>query len=401
MKQVHIIGAGFAGLTLALRLAEKGAQVHLYEKSARVGGLLGTIKTEYGLAEQAANALIRTEASERLFRELGIEALSPLKSSKKRFIWRKIPKAWPLSFSETLTLVIKFLPKILFARKSLNPQKLETLKAWGHKNLGTGATSYLLEPAMQGIYAAEAKNLSSSLILGPMFQAKKKNKRYKGMLTGPEGMQDLVDKLEERLRQLGVSIHLNSTVQIEDLTSGIVVVATSMSAAATVVAKRSDKLAQLLKSLPTTSLLSAKLFFKQGQEKYCGFGCLIPRKDGYNSLGVLFNSYIFAGRNKSYNETWILSGTPELFKIEDAQVLKLIAEERFQLLGFKDALLDYRLDRWVNALPLYGLELEKALQNISSLEKEAGLRLHGNYLGGLGLSKILERSEVLAEEILK
>ncbi|MNT02112.1 Protoporphyrinogen oxidase [compost metagenome] len=290
---------------------------------------------------------------------------------------------------------------MIFARKSLAPQNFETLETWGNKNLGAGATSYLLEPAMQGIYAAESKNLSSSLILGPMFQAKKKKKRYKGMLTRPEGMQDLVDKLEEKLRKLGVEIHLNSTVKLEDLKTGTVVVATSMKAAASVVATRSEELAQLLATLPTTSLLSAKLFFKQGQDKYQGFGCLIPRKEGYKSLGVLFNSYIFAGRDKSYNETWILTGTPELFQIDDAQVLKLIAEERFKLLGFKDALLDYRLDRWENALPLYGVELEKALQNISSLEKSAGLRLHGNYLSGIGLSKILERSEALAEEILK
>ena len=401
MKQVHVIGAGFAGLTLALRLAEKGAEVHLYEKSSRVGGLLGTTQTEFGPAEQAANALIRTEASVRLFEELGIEALTPLKDSRKRIIWRGKPTTWPLKVSETFRLIGGIVPKVLFNKASLKPLPTQTLRHWGETHLGEGAVNYLVEPAMQGIYAAESKNLSASLILGPMFQAKKNKKSYKGMLTGPQGMQDLVDKLEQRCRQKGVHIHLNSDVSLESLKGRTVVIATSMKAAGAIVASRSQELAHLLTTLPTTSLLSAKLFFKQAQEKYKGFGVLIPRKEGYKSLGVLFNSFIFAGRNKSYNETWILTGNHELFQNDDSQVLKLIAEERFKLLGFKDSLLDYRLDRWENALPLYGVELEKALQNISSLENAAELRLHGNYLGGIGLSKILERSEALAEEILK
>jgi Protoporphyrinogen oxidase len=400
MKQVHIIGAGFAGLTLALRLAEKGADVHLYEKSNRVGGLLGTAQTEYGPAEQAANALLANEASVRLFNELGIEPLFPLKESRKRFIWRGKPTTWPLKFSETLRLITGIFSKILFDKKALKPLPTQTLRHWGEKHLGKGAVDYLLEPAMQGIYAAESKSLSSSLILGPMFQAKKKKKSYKGMLTGPQGMQDLVDKLEERCRDKGVKIFLNSEISLEALKGQTVIIATSMRAASDIVAPRSKELSHLLSTLPTTSLLSAKLFFKESQEKYKGFGVLIPRKEGYKSLGVLFNSFIFAGRNKSYNETWILTGSHDLFQSVDSEILKLIAEERFKLLGLKDALLDYRLDRWENALPLYGIELEQALQNISSLEKAAELRLHGNYLGGIGLSKILERSEALAKEIL-
>ena len=38
MATVHVIGAGLAGLNSALRLAEKGAAVRLYEGSTHAGG---------------------------------------------------------------------------------------------------------------------------------------------------------------------------------------------------------------------------------------------------------------------------------------------------------------------------------------------------------------------------
>ncbi|HWU43488.1 MAG TPA: NAD(P)-binding protein, partial [Bdellovibrio sp.] len=101
MKTVSVIGAGFAGLTVSLRLAQKGFKVHLYEASSNVGGLLGTDITEHGLAERAANTFIRNASSERFFSELNITPTPVLKFSKKRFIYRERPQRWPPSLIET------------------------------------------------------------------------------------------------------------------------------------------------------------------------------------------------------------------------------------------------------------------------------------------------------------
>lgn len=199
MKKVTVVGAGFAGLTVSLRLAQKGFQVDLYEKSSRVGGLLGTDRTEHGIAERAANALIRTERAENLFKELGLEPSLPLESSKKRFIFRRKPKTMPLNPLELLVTVFRVVPRVLFMKSSLKPQAGETLQAWGLRKLGKAPTQFLLGPAMQGIYGNEISNLSASLILSPLFN--KNRERYKGLLTGPGGMQDLVDHLEAALKK--------------------------------------------------------------------------------------------------------------------------------------------------------------------------------------------------------
>lgn len=400
-RHVHVIGAGFAGLTVSLRLAQKGFTVDLYESSSRVGGLLGTEQTEHGLAERAANALIRTYKAEDLFNELGLTSVVPLEASKKRFIFRKKPQRWPLSVIETLGTAVRFLPSFIFNRSSVFPRTHETLHSWGERHLGKAAATYLLGPAMQGIYASGAENLSSELILGPSFRRKTKSGAFRGLLTGMNGMQDLVDALEAKLKILGVKIHLNTNVNLTDL-HGPVVVATSCTSAAKLLEVAEPRKAAILKRINTASLLSVKLFFKTAQTTYRGFGCLIPQIEGMKTLGVLMNTYIFPHRDKTYNETWILGGRQagDILNAPDSEILKYIAEERFKVFGIKDGILDYRLHRWKNTLPLYDLELEKVLQELKS-QPQGRIFLHGNYLGGIGLSKILDRSDELAEEIEK
>ncbi|WP_374034116.1 NAD(P)/FAD-dependent oxidoreductase [Bdellovibrio bacteriovorus] len=400
MKTVHVIGAGFAGLTVSLRLAQKGFQVELHESSDRVGGLLGTDQTPYGIAERAANALIRTEKAEGLFAELGITPSYPLETSKKRFLFRDSPKTWPLNFVETLGMVGRVLPRLLIGgKKAMRPQAGETLLDWGVRKIGKAPTRFILGPAMQGIYGNEITHLSASLILGPIFSGAKRSK-YKGLLTGPGGMQDLVDHLQSRLLELGVKIHLNSQVTLQSL-QGPVVVATSARAASHLLAPRLPEFSKVLSTIQMSSLMSVTLFFNRAQEKYKGFGCLIPRGFKLKSLGVLMNSYIFKDRDKTYNETWVLGGQQEeaLMDLSDAEILKLLAEERFRILGQKDTLLEYRINRWKKALPFYDLNLENALADLAEVPEPQGVYLHGNYLSGIGLSKILERSDLIAEKI--
>lgn len=396
MKKISVIGAGFAGLTLSFRLAELGFEVDLYEKSSRVGGLLGTETTSFGLAEQAANALIRTQRAEKLFADLQLESVRPLEASKKRFIFRKKPSSWPLTFLETLGLIFKVAPKFMFKRETLKPHAGETLKNWGLSRLGAAPTNFLLEPAMQGIYACESTNLSASLILGPLFN--KNREKYGGLLTGKNGMQDLIDALERKILEKGVRLHLNSDVQLSDL-QGPVVVCSSASAAAQITKSLHPALSQTLSRIRMSSVVSVKAFFDQAQTKFAGFGCLIPRVGvPFKTLGVLMNTYIFPNRDKFYNETWILGGAQadSILAMGDLEIVHTIQSERQEFLKCKANLAYTKIDRWEKALPAYDVELEKVLQEI---ELPKDLYLHGNYLGGLGLSKILERGDKLAQEL--
>ncbi len=404
MIKVSVIGAGFAGLTVALRLAQKGYTVDVYEKGPHVGGLLGTDSLDLGIAEKAANALIRTEKSEALFKELGLEQSLPLKSSSKRFLYREKPRSWPLNFKESKEAFFKLFPLIIKKQFfTLKPKPHETLKHWGENQLTPALTKYLLGPAMQGIYANQIDDLSASLILSPLFNRPKSAKRYKGLLTGPGGMQDLVDKLEHKCRDLGVQFHLNTDVNIKDLKETAIVIATSANAAHILTKDLAPAISELLGQITMSSLMSVTVFFEKFQTKFKGFGCLIPREMNIQTLGILMNSYIFKDRDKTYNETWIMGGyhNEDLLEKSDEQIIELIKKERQQVLQDDSPILNYRINRWSKALPYYSVSLEIILEKLSKENIPQGIYLHGNYLSGIGLSKILERSDLITEQIEK
>lgn len=83
---VAIIGGGTAGLTAALRLVQAGAEVHLYEGTARFGGRMFTKRdfNKDGMFCELGGELVDTnhEALINLCQELGLE-IQPLKADEK------------------------------------------------------------------------------------------------------------------------------------------------------------------------------------------------------------------------------------------------------------------------------------------------------------------------------
>lgn len=405
MKSINVVGGGFSGLTVALFLAHKGFKVCLYEKQNRLGGLLGTHKTPHGLAEQAANGMISTESSQALFKELGLKPLGPLKTARSRFIFDGRPKRWPLQALESVLFAARVGYKLFRKGKSeFLPASGETLQSWGLKNLGSAATFKILEPAMQGIYANELKDLSASLILNPLLkkaQAPKKSP-YKGQITAEQGMQDLINALEKKLRQLGVEIHLGQELDLQNLQVPTVL-ATSLKDTQNLLKDVLPEVGELFNQTQMSSLISVKVFFAETPSEHQGFGVLIPRDQNLRTYGVLRNSFIFTGRDQNYNETWILGGldNEDLLTLNDSELMDLILKERRQIFGLDHPPLSYLIHRWPQALPVYNTELESALNNLKKINHQAPIYLHGNYLGGIGLSKILERSHSLANRLEK
>lgn len=398
MKTVHVVGGGFSGLTLAWQLAERGIQVELYEKSARLGGLLGTQYLEEGLVETAANAFMGSAATDRLFRDLQLTPVAPRKESNRRYIWRDRLRQWPLGIFETLGFLFHVFKSFVLRKKQSAPRPGQTVEKWGEMHLGKPATQYLLSPGLQGIYAGDARVMSASLILAPLFR--KKREKYRGMMGAEKGMQQFLDALETKLRQKGVRIHLQTAFQISFAGNDEIVLACPPPVAANYLAHLSPTTADLLKEISMASLMTATVFFKKSQTRYKGFGALFPRGQGFRTLGVLLNPFIFPGRNKFYNATFILGGAtdPAVLELSDEALLELIQNEHGRAFGGKLEIQRAVITRWPQALPHYDVALEKILSKISLPDK---IYLHGNYLGGIGLTKILDRSVQLAEEIAR
>lgn len=390
-------------MTMAYYLRREGFAVELHEASSRLGGLLGTERTPTGLAESAANGFILTDDLMELFQDLGLDPL-PMRadSGKKRFIYREGFKRWPLRFFESVSFAVKLLLRLILSRKSMRPRRDETIWNWGLRNLNLAATQYLLSPGLQGIYAGDARRMSAELILGPLFQRKKQKYRgtkYRGTVSLPDGMGQFIEGLASELTVQGVKIVLNSDYQINSLSEPHVV-AVSAGAAPGVVEKVAPEVTAVLQKVEILPVLSVTVFYKNVAHKIEGFGGLFPDDQGFQVLGVLSPTYIFPERGPNYSETWIFGGThsPQMLNKSDAEILEMILQERARILGGEAEILDSRIYRWPHALPHYTLAHKQLL---SQIQLPPNLYLAGNYLGVIGLSKILSRNKELAAEMKK
>jgi oxygen-dependent protoporphyrinogen oxidase len=231
--------------------------------------------------------------------------------------------------------------------------------------------------------------------------------KLRGSLSADKGMQEITDKLASYLAQRNVVVHYSSRLDLTTLPIGFtdIVVATSIGAAEELVSLVAPKTTLLLRKIKTASLTSVAMKFSNAKS-IAGFGCLFPQDQGFNSLGVLFNSDIFKNRG-DYSETWIL---PSAGKTTE-QIQSLILSDRKKLTSQSDLPEEIHVNHWPEALPLYNKYLEDVLSEepfksglksgVRLIEAENRTYLTGNYLGVIGLSKILDYNIRLANRIQK
>lgn len=428
MKKVIIIGAGFSGMSLAYFLNKNGCSVTVLEKKDQVGGMLSTKKTSYGFVESAANGFLNTARVEKFLQEINAPYMGSSEESKKRFIYRGKPRTWPFSFSETFVLLGKLLKFLSHKKINKMAQPRESVVGWADQNFTSAFADYLLAPALQGIYAGDINKLSASLVINPILTRKKQKKLSShSLLSGQLGMSEIMNHLKDCLLQKGVKFQINAGLLSASCKDAdhLVIATSSVDAeailrqlsedrllAAQILAQAADDLslsekflhnAELLKKIETCALVTVTCFFSEAPQNYRGFGVLFPRQEKIRALGVLMNNVIFPRsdkiENQKHSETWIFGGAldKDVLSLPDEKIKSLILEDRARVFSLSHEILEMHITRWPLALPHYTIEHEKY---ISELKRMKGVSLHGNYLGSIGLSRILEKSEQLAEKIL-
>jgi len=399
MPNITVVGAGFSGLATAYFLTKNGFKIRITEKAARAGGLIKTIRTEHGLVETAANGLVSSARLEAMCADIGVPLTATRREARKRFIYRGKPKQLPLSVGEMVALSGRF--AINAAR--LRPRPLETVSDWGRRVLGRGATDYLLIPALGGIYAGDPDRLSASLIFGKANLANHlhTNRPAKGKLRGtvspPNGMQQLVDGLRDYLEGSGVEFMFSHDEKASADDAAIVCLPAS--SCASYLSDISPELSDALRRIEMLSLATVTCFYGPDAAKLDGFGCLFPRDQKFRARGVLFNTSIFGERGPAHSETWIFGGAgdADVVDLSDKAFGEIIADERARFYGASNEPLDVHVTRWPNALPHYTVDLENILTTLPPPPEN--ISLVGNYLGRIGLAKILERAAVIADQV--
>ena len=385
----------------AYYLVKAGVRVRVLEKFARAGGLINTIQTAHGLVETAANGMRNSARLESLCADIGVELQASRREAKKRFIYRGRPRQWPLNVGETLSVITRMATQT----GRFGPREFETIAAWGGRVVGRSATEYFLAPALEGIYAGDPKELSAGLIFrradlpNELKIARGPRAKVRGTVAPAQGMQQWIDGLFIYLERAGVEFCFNHRASVDSRER--VIVCTSAPAAADYLYKLAPEISACLKQIEMLPLVTATCFYPPSAASLQGFGCLFPRDEGFRARGVLFNDSIFEGRGPAHSETWIFGGAldRDVVQLSEESLSELIAGERLRLYKRVDKPLAIHLTYWPNALPNYSIELERVLTNFPRLP--AGVELVGNYLGGIGLSSIIDRAADVAERVAK
>ena len=404
MKTVTVVGAGFAGLTLAYYLKREGFQVLVVEKQGRTGGLVGTVQTEFGPVETGPNALLSNRSIETLFEELGVPFAERLKSRRRRYIFDgDQPSRWPLDLNDSVKLAWRAL-RLFLGDRALRPAARESIASWGDRFGGELFTDRVLAPGLQGIYAGDPKLLSAVLILKNMFTRQNRRGRFKGSVAPERGMGQLMRALTKRLAKDGVRITYEERFAMPEFITNPLVLTVPAWTAADLLKTSHPRVAETLGRCQSLALVSQTAFFAPRESDPRGFGCLFPRVDKFHHLGVLFNSDVFAGRGGEgatpwRSETWIRGGAgfEDVTAIDDERLLTDLLTDRRRLTGgAEERPVHVHVSRWPRAIPHYTTEWERALDH---LDVPPPLYLHGNYLGQLGLTRVHTRSRQLARLI--
>ena len=209
-------------------------------------------------------------------------------------------------------------------------------------------------------------------------------------------MQQLIDALERHLRTREVNIRLNTPARLNGSTPAVI--CTSACDAAECLREAAPAASKALSTIDMLPLVRITAFYPEEETHQKGRGILFPRGGDIRALGVLINTNVFP-RGGQYSESWIYGGAADRDVVhlsEDA--LGALMDRDRQLLCARSVPPAARLvHRWRAALPHYDLQLESV--RADGFDLPNGVFLAGNYVGGIGVSMLLEQAAAVATRV--
>lgn len=220
--RVAVIGGGYTGLVAALRLAQAGHQVTVYEASPVVGGLASGFSIEDAPLERAYHHLFRTDTSiANLARELGLALTWHDSSQALYYDGTLYPFAGaldllrfrPLKFRNRLRAGFV----VLYLQRTKRWARFEGVTAleWMRRAAGEQVSNVIWEPLLRGKFHHFYDKVSMAWLWARVHV--RANSREKGGLREQLGYFDggfevFTDALVARLRELGVEILTSAPV---------------------------------------------------------------------------------------------------------------------------------------------------------------------------------------------
>ena len=435
-----VVGAGISGLAAAFRLARGGPRVAVLEAAERVGGSIETFSDGAWRFEMGPNTVVESDESVgRLIRDAGLEGekIVALPSAKRRYLY-KGSQLVPLPggpggllktplFSAGAKL--RLLREPWIGRPPEGTE--ESIAQLVRRRLGAEFLDYAVGPFVSGVYAGDPERLSArwavpkihalerehgSLIRGAL--ARRKGPAPGGaMISFREGLEELPRRLAREIGDVRTGVAARRVLRIENgfrvetsagpVEAARVVLAVPADAAARLLEEATSGASLELAEIPYAAVAVVSLGWRREDVGHPldGFGFLAPRKEGLRLLGCLFPSQIFPGRAPEGHVALAAFGggrtDPELAGWDEDRIaatmigelrgpLRLHGEPAFRLVR-----------RWPRAIPQYELGHGRFVERAREIERPLpGLRLAGNFLGGISVPDCIRNATALAEEML-
>jgi oxygen-dependent protoporphyrinogen oxidase len=320
----------------------------------------------------------------------------------------------------------------------------ESIAAFVRRKFGNDLLENLAVPFVSGVYAGDPEKLSlasafpavrkleqeyGSVIRGAMKSRRKDPRPAASLCNFRAGLATLTRAQAEKIgghAKLGCEVAtvqhtapgepgrydvaLNSEGAIETLRTNIIVVATPTDQAARLLAAIDPRIALTLDRFEYAPVAQVSAGYRAADisesrlRQGGGFGFLVPRNEGLQSLGTVWNSSLFPGRAPQgmSSFTSFLGGATDLsIRNRTAEEIAATAHrELARVLGIRAAPLAQRVSRWERALPQYNLGhagIVRALEELRA--RHPGIFLCGNYLAGPSLGACVEQANKVAEEV--
>jgi protoporphyrinogen/coproporphyrinogen III oxidase len=440
MTRVLVVGGGISGLTLAWYLQRRGAEVTVLEAGAAPGGNIRTVERDGFLIDTGpTSTLLRGGALAEMIGELGLDAAVVEADRRARRYIVKHERLLPLphdaaGFITTplfgVSAKLRLFAEPLYRRA---PHE-ESIAAFVRRRLGREILDWAVDPFVSGVYAGDPERLSvraatarlyaleaehGSLFVGAWRQMRRQRRTgaappAERLISFRRGMQTLPRALATAL---GTRLRLNALVlSVERVASEWVVrtadaefrapqlvLALPAYAAASLLAPWSPPAEHDLAAVAYPPVASVALGFAREQVTHAldGFGTLLPRRAGRDTLGVIFSSTLFPGRAPAGNVllTGFIGGArnPAVAGYSVQLLADKVLEELRPLLGVRGEPRFRHVELWPRAIPQYELGHATRVARIDgALRRLPGLQLRANWRDGVSLADSVASAHALA-----
>lgn len=436
-----VVGGGISGLTAAFHLARAGRRVAVLEASDRVGGSIETFADGDWRFEMGPNTVLENNPSVgRLLRDSGMdgEKITAAPSAKKRYLYkggRLVPlPGGPGGFLSTslfpLGAKLRLLREPWIGRPPAGSE--ETIAQFVRRRLGQSFLDYAVGPFVSGVYAGDPERLSvrwavpkiysleeqhGSLIRGAL--ARRKGPAPGGaMISFREGLEELPRKLAREIGDVRTGVLCHSVTRTAEgfrvetsagpVEAAKVVMAVPSDVAARLLDEVTAGASRLFAEIPYAAVAILSLGFRREDVGHPleGFGFLASRKEGLNTLGCLFPSEIFPGRAPAGHVALAAFAggrtNPEIVGWDDGRFTSTLLSELRGPLGLRGEPVFRLVRRWPRAIPQYEVGHGRFVERAREIEGALpGLRLSGNFLGGVSVPDCIKNATALAEDMLR